>query len=183
MSRTTHDYGVADVSALAKSIKRELEARPDRPGHVEILNILARAAGFRNFQHLKAVRQAEARAAELRPEPVVVDLIRVEAAARCIDRTGVLVRWPAKQSLQELCLWWLWAIFPARTDMDERAVNALIVRHHGFGDYALLRRSLVDLGLLWRTVDGRIYRRIERRPPPEAIELIRRTMAGGRADG
>ena len=183
MSRTMHDYGVADVSALAKSIKRELEARADPPGHVEILNILARAAGYRNYQHLKAVRQAEARLGEPRPDPVVVDLPRVEAAARCFDALGVLTRWPGKRSLQDLCLWRLWAAFPARTDLDERTVNALITRHHAFGDHALLRRALVDLKLVWRTVDGRIYRRIEQRPPPEAIELIRRTERGGQSDG
>lgn len=183
MSRTTHGYGVADISALAKSIKRDLDGRADRPGHVEILNMLARAAGFRNYQHLKAVSQAEARLAEPAPAPVVVDLARVASVMRCFDAGGVLARWPSKRSLQELCLWRMWAALPARTDMDEAGVNRLIRARHSFGDYALIRRELVDMGLIWRTVDGRIYRRIERQPPPEAIELIRRTAVGGNANG
>ena len=41
----------------------------------------------------------------------------------------------------------------------------------GFG--ALLRRLLCDHGLMTRTRDGRIYRRIEQKPPAEAVALIR----------
>jgi len=43
---------------------------------------------------------------------------------------------------------------------------------HGGGDHAILRRSLCDGGLVSRTRDGRVYRRVERRPPPEAAALI-----------
>ncbi len=59
MSKTVSGMVVTDVSAFAKSIRRELLARETgtdhRPvSHLELLNILARSAGFRNFQHLKA---------------------------------------------------------------------------------------------------------------------------------
>jgi hypothetical protein len=37
----------------------------------------------------------------------------------------------------------------------------------------LIRRELVNMGLLTRTRDCRLYRRVEKRPPPEARELIR----------
>lgn len=174
MSRIIHAYQAPDLSALAKTLKRELDARTDPPGHVEILNMLSRAAGFRNYQHLKASRAAEARlSAPPSPEPQV-DFRRVEAAARCFDATGVLLRWPGKTHLQQLCLWKLWSFFPSEEELNEKAVNALLKRHHAFGDHALIRREMVNLRLLSRTPDCRLYRRVERRPPPDALALIRR---------
>lgn len=105
MSRIIHTYEAPDLSALARTIKRELEGRSETPGHVEILNILSRAAGFRNYQHLKASRAAEIRLATV-PEPQPeVDFRRVEIAARCFDVKDVLLRWPGKTNLQALCLW------------------------------------------------------------------------------
>ncbi len=80
----------------------KLDVRSEAPGHVEILNILSRAAGFRNYQHLKASRAAETRLSAA-PEPQgQVDFRRVEAAARCFDADDVLLRWPGKTNLQEL---------------------------------------------------------------------------------
>lgn len=45
---------------------------------------------------------------------------------------------------------------------------------HGFGDRALLRRSLIDGKLVERTLDGRAYWRVEREPPPELGPLLKR---------
>jgi hypothetical protein len=174
MSRTIHTYEAPDLSALARTIKRELDARSEMPGHVEILNILSRAAGFRNYQHLKASRAAELRLAAA-PEPEGrVDCRRVETAARCFDADGILLRWPGRTNLQALCLWKLWSLFPAEVDMTERQVNDLLIGHNAFGDHVLLRREMVNLKLLARTADCRSYRRVERRPPPDALALIRR---------
>ena len=58
MSRMTHAYAAPDLSALAKNLRRELEARAELPGHVELLNMLTRAVGYRNYQHFKASRAA-----------------------------------------------------------------------------------------------------------------------------
>ena len=52
-------------------------------------------------------------------------------------------------------------------------MNAVLMRHNGFGDHVLIRRELVNMGLLTRTPDCRVYRRMEKRPPPEARALIR----------
>ncbi|KQW31284.1 hypothetical protein ASE36_03190 [Rhizobium sp. Root274] len=181
MSRTTHAYAAPDLSALAKSLKRELEARADKPGHVELLNMLTRAVGFRNYQHFKASRAAEDRLARpvvTEPEPPV-DFRRVELAARCFAGTNVLVRWPGKLNQQQLALWVMWSYLPAGVDLGEKDVNAVLMRHSGFGDHVLLRRELVNMGLLSRTRDCRLYRRIEKRSPPEARELIRLVTAAG----
>ena len=82
------------------------------------------------------------------------------------------MRWPYHTAEQGLCLWAFWARLPARTDMVEKDVNAILQAGNSFGDHALLRRSLIDHRLVTRTKDGKTYRRIEQAPPPEAAALI-----------
>lgn len=181
MSRTLLPYHADDLSALARALKRELDAREKRPGHVEWLNILVRATGYRNFQHYKAEAGAlpsrpdtpAMPLAHAMPEPEAVDLKRVEAVARCFDHKGVLTRWPAKTNHQYLCLWRLWSIFPAERDLTESEVNDFLKAHNGFGDHVLLRREMVNARLIDRDRDCRRYRRIEQRPPAEALAVIR----------
>lgn len=172
MSRQTIPFATADISALAKSLRGQLAARPAAPSHVEMLNILARAGGFRNFQHLRA----QAKPVEAAP---AVDQSLVERAAGCFDASGRMARWPAKTSHQELCLWVLWAGLPSERTMTEAEVNDRLKAAHLFGDHAILRRSLCNSRLLWRTQDGREYRRVERAPTPEALALIRRVRLKG----
>ncbi len=172
MSRTLLPFHTDDFSSFAKALGGELRACGSAPGHVELLNMLARAGGCRNFQHLKA--QAEAKAAlEAPPEAgPAVDYLRLRRTLRLYGPSGTLLRWPPKLWERELCLWVLWAAIPPRQDLAEKTVNALIAARHDFGDYAVLRRWLVDLGMLARTPDGSVYRRVERRPPAEARALI-----------
>ncbi|WP_137132210.1 DUF2087 domain-containing protein [Rhizobium sp. FY34] len=188
MSKTMLSILVPDVSALAKTLRRELDARQTllgsaSPSHVELLNMLARGAGFRNFQHLKAAQAAEARlAATQQPaEPEPVDHKRIEQVARCFDVDGVLTRWPGKTAQQRLVLWWFWAALPARRDLTEPEVNAILKRLNGFGDHVLIRRELIDWGMVSRSTDCRVYRRIETRPPAQATALIRHLEAKRRA--
>lgn len=186
MTRTAIEFVAGDISALARSVRAQLLERTSPPGHVELLNILARATGHRNYQHFRA--RAVGTAADDRgtPAPQVdaVDLKRVQRAARHFDEYGRLLRWPARHSLQQLCLWGLWAGFPPRCSLAEAQVKTLLNRQHAFADDALLRRALCDHGLVFRTADGREYRRIERRPPTEATALLRHLKAGasGRAE-
>mgnify|MGYP001765256071 CR=1 FL=1 len=172
MSRTPLPFATSDISALARSLARQTADHDGAPGHVEWLNMLARGAGFTNFQHFRA--QAEARdALEAPPEPTVpVDMVRLARIARYFDDAGRLIRWPGKASHRPDCLWVMWSRMPAGTPMHEREVNERLAAEHLFGDHALLRRELVDNGLMRRTVDGREYRRIEQAPPAEARELI-----------
>lgn len=200
MPRTVVPFHAEDISALARNLKRMLDQRSrdaaaqPTPGHVEWLNLLARAAGYRNYQHLRAdgpKRQAAFVGAPA-PEEVVpasavsridtpspLDLRRIEAAVRCFDGDGVMLRWPARTSQQHLCLWKLWSGFPAARDLAEREVNAHLQARNLFGDHVLLRRELVNRRLLARTPDGRIYRRVEQAPPPEALAVIRAHMRQG----
>jgi hypothetical protein len=70
-------------------------------------------------------------------------------------------------------LWVIWSKLPARQVLTEKEINLLLNENHLFGDHALLRRWLCDYGMMSRTRDGSEYRRVEKHPPAEALELIR----------
>ncbi|ACJ00068.1 DUF2087 domain-containing protein [Rhodospirillum centenum] len=172
-----------DISAVAKSLRAQLGAAERPPGHCEMLNMLARSAGYRNFQHYRAQIAARDRLARPPvPEPTV-DQVRLAQLLRYFGPQGRLARWPSKFSHQEPCLWVLWSRIPARRTFAEREVNALLAANHDFGDHALLRRELIDYGMMMRAVDGSAYRRVERQPPPDAralIRLVAETRGGAR---
>lgn len=173
MSRISLPFHAEDISALARALKGELARLEHQPGHVELLNMLARGVGCRNFQHFRAQAAArDALAQPTVPPSKPVDFVKLRRVLRHFDATGRLLRWPGKFSERQLCLWALWSRLPARQVMDEKQVNAALTAQHHFGDHALLRRELVDGGWLTRTRDGREYRRVERRPPGDAVALI-----------
>jgi hypothetical protein len=162
MTRISYAFEVADISALAKALVRQLSEAPGTPGHLSMLNMLARGAGFRNFQHFRASRGAAAALAA--PAPVeTTDFTRVARALRQFDAAGRLIR----------------ARIPADTSMTEREVSAHLNAWHLFGDPAQLRRTMVGAGMLTRKPDCTDYRRLEQRPPPEALALIRQLAARG----
>jgi hypothetical protein len=173
MSRQILSLTIADLSAFAKNLREQLGALDEKPSHVELLNMLARSAGFRNYQHFKAVVGDT-------PPAEPVDLTLVEKVARHFDADGVLLRWPARNSLQPLCLWALWARMEPGRDYTDRENTELLNAWASFGDHALLRRAMVDMGYVSRTPDGRSYRRIEQKPRAELSLLLRRI--GPKAD-
>ena len=67
MTRTALPYSAPDLSALARLLERALAdhqiTHGRLPGHVEMMNLLARGAGKRNLQALKASATNEAPAA------------------------------------------------------------------------------------------------------------------------
>jgi hypothetical protein len=169
MTRTTLPLQISDVSTFARNLQRQLEAEA-KPGHLALLNMLARAAGFQNHQHLRAQVNAAERIAAPAPK---ADMKRVEAALRCFDAAGQMTHWPAKTSLQHLCLWALWAHLPRGQTLTEREISTRLNALHRFTDAAILRRTLVELQLVSRSQDGAEYLRREQPPPPEALALIR----------
>jgi hypothetical protein len=179
MTRTTIPFHAGDISSLARTLRTQLIARDSVPGHVELLNILARAVGRRNFQQLRAEPRDGAppilEASE--PAPTPVDLRRIERVRRCFGPDGRLSRWPAKRDDQVLALWGLWAQIPSRRDFTEQEISQILRGLHDFGDHALLRRELFESRLVSRTPDCRAYRRIEQPPPNDAAELIRQVKA------
>ena len=173
MSRPTFPFAVDDMAALARGLERQLAEHDGPPGHVEMLNMLARAGGFRNFQHFRAQAEALDRLATPSVAPPPLDTVRLGRITRYFDGDGRLLRWPGKASHRPDCLWVMWSRLPARLVMHEREINERVNAEHLFGDHALIRREMVDRGMMWRTFDGREYRRIEQAPPAEATALIR----------
>jgi len=167
MNRSAIPFYANDISALARSLHGQLAGCDHAPGHVELLNMLARAVGSRNFQHLraKAVRS---------PESVApVDPNDLKRLSRYFDANGRLIRWPTKFSHQEPCLWVIWSKLPPRKILSEAEVNDALRANHVFEDPALLRREMKERKMVTRTIDGREYRRVERKPPHTALALIR----------
>ena len=177
MSRPIFPFHAEDISALARALKNQLDGRDEPPGHVELLNMLARATGWKNFQHFRAQFDGEPIALPAPPSPPAVDEKRIARLAKLFDAEGRLMRWPKKFNQQQTCLWALWSRIPARRSFAEREVNLMLLDHHAFGDYALIRREMIDAGMMTRTPDGRVYRRVEQAPPPDAVALVRALAA------
>ncbi|OQS10985.1 hypothetical protein B0T37_02045 [Chromobacterium violaceum] len=165
MSRTLYPFYSSDISALARSLKQQWAEQSEAPGHLQILNMLARAAGFQNFQHLRAEHD---RPAPAEPQTVSNEVRRL---LRHFDDEGRLARWPKKFSEQRACLWALWAGLPRGEEWDEPAANAAIRALEALGDHVLIRRELVEGGWIGRTDDCRRYWLIERAVPEEMSEL------------
>ena len=170
MSREIHALTIADLSAFARALREALAQREAPLGHVEMLNLLSKSAGYKNYQHFRAESDA---AGQVAPAPKA-DSELIERVARHFDERGVLMRWPAKNSLQPLCLWALWSRMEAGRVYSDAEMTALLTAWASFGDHALLRRALVSLGYATRSKDGRIYQRIEQKPPLELSPLLRR---------
>jgi len=184
MSRTILPLHVGDLSAFAKALRHQLEGFDELPGHVEMLNLLCKACGYRNFQHFRAEQEALPATADAtppetglqpprRPAQPEINVKWVKEVVRHFDADGRLVRWPKKFSLRLIALWVMWSRIPARTALSEPEINELLAGWNGFEDHALLRRELADRGMVERTADGRQYRRIEAEPPADAVEVIR----------
>lgn len=168
MTRTPLPLHIHDIAGFARALQSQLPQ--PAPSHLALLNMLARAAGFQNHQHLRAQTLAAAR---IEPAPEPADMKRVEAALRYFDAAGKMTKWPSKTNLQHLCLWALWAPLPSETTLNERQISARLNALHHFTDAAILRRTLVEMALLRRSPDGAEYQRLEQPPPPEARALIR----------
>jgi hypothetical protein len=128
------------------------------------------AGNYRN--ELKAQHEARTSLQTQQPVQVEIDYRLVRQLVRLFDENGRLIRWPKKFTQRMLCLWVLWSRLPARTVMTEREISDWLQERHCFGDHALLRRELVDRRFVTRTPDGRVYTRIEQRPPTEAAALF-----------
>lgn len=78
-----------------------------------------------------------------------------------LDDSGKIVRLPQKLKVRHALLEYLAEKFELGRTYTEREVNALCDEWHTFGDCFLLRRELVDYGLLCRERDGSRYWRTQ----------------------
>ena len=171
MAREATLLVVQDLSSFARSLGRALEARRsaalEPPAHVELQNLIARAAGYRNLQALKA--------APPEPVPPGAALPLSDNARRTLaqfDVDGRLVRWPKKFTVQRMAMWVLWTHFESKRKYTEREVNAVLKAANAFGDHATLRRELINHKLLARKSDCSEYRKLPARPDDEVRALL-----------
>jgi len=211
MTRTALPFSAPDLSALARFLERALDdhliTHGCLPGHVEMMNLLARGVGKRNLQAL----QAEAATAPVtkgpaRPDapppvadawyhsPAIVEPAAPAAAPPVLgahgrkalehfDAVGRLVRWPHKYSIQRLAMWVLWTRFDARRVYTEAEVNHVLKAWHTWGDHATLRRELINHGLMTRRSDCSEYRKLPMRPDAEAQALLQALRSPTRRRG
>lgn len=187
MTRSLVPLAAPDVSALAKHLKSFLDERHGAgrapPTHVELLNLLARAAGRRNFATLKAAAVAAPAGPSVSGSgSASVDLGTLSPTVRKallqFDEAKRLVRLPGKLSVQQMAMWALWTQFAGRRSYSEKEVNAVLNAHHTFGDQATLRRELVNMKLLGRMSDCSKYWKEARRPEPQVRAFLRAWRAG-----
>lgn len=77
-----------------------------------------------------------------------------------LDAEGKLTAWPSKRSKRLLVMEYLVQKFESDKTFTEKEVNDILNSWHTFGDWAVLRRALVDYGFLTRDRAGLAYRRL-----------------------
>ncbi|WP_039019116.1 DUF2087 domain-containing protein [Halocynthiibacter namhaensis] len=166
MSRDTTSLFIEDLSQFTKTLRAHLSTSSQMPSHLSLLGLIAKAAGQKNHQSLKAANPAS------NPAPPKQSL-PMKRALRVFDEHGSMIRWPKQTQVQGLCLWVFWADLPPGVAISEPRINEILKSGSGFGDHVLMRRSLIDHGLARRETDGRAYYRVEQKPPSDALQLIR----------
>ena len=175
MPRETVPLYTDDLSRFARALAGELGDAA--PSHQSLLNMLARSAGYRNHQHLRADAKARQRLDQPPAPAPVVDHKLVERALNHFDDDGLLVRWPTRNAVQKLVVWVFWADLAPGERVHEAEINERFTAGHRFDDPATIRRMLVGLGRVERERDGSAYTRVEEPLPGEAQELVRRVRA------
>lgn len=183
MTRLALPFTAPDLSSFARALGRALKARHAQaaapPGHSELLNLIASAAGHRNYQSLRAALASPVAPPEPRAPaaglsaPAAAPLgENARKALGQFDAAGRLVRWPVKFSVQRLVLWVLWTRFEGKRVYSEREVNAILKDANTFGDHVTLRRELVNHRLLTRKSDCSEYRKLAARADDDTRALL-----------
>jgi hypothetical protein len=86
-----------------------------------------------------------------------------------LDEDGRIKQWPAHDRTRIPVLEYLCGKFEKGKTYTEKEVNQKIDWWHTFGDYFLLRRSLIDYQFMARKIDGSQYWVVEK---PDLEELL-----------
>ena len=177
-------FAVADVSALAKSLRAALQSAAAAPTQVQMLNWLAKAAGHRNFQSFRAqadvlavsASMTDARKAITKSVATEKDAALSAHAAKALtqfDDDGKLSRWPYKFAVQRIAMWALWLRFDAKRRYSEKEVNGVLNAWATYGDHATLRREMINMNLLARKPDCSEYWKVAQQPGDEVRAFLR----------
>ena len=188
----TIPFAVADISALAKSLRAAFDGVDASPTQVQMLNWLAKAAGHQNYQSLRAqassvpslivvasdiaetartAKPATGKATKSESESVLS--AHAAKALTQFDTDGKLTRWPHKFAVQRVAMWGLWIRFDAKRRYTEKEVNSVLNAWHLFGDHATLRRELINMALLARKPDCSVYWKNAHKPSDEIQAFLR----------
>jgi len=88
---------------------------------------------------------------------------------RFMDDKGRVKIWPAKREMKYEILEYVSTKFECGKSYSEKEVNKIIEEWHTFSDYFMIRRGLIDCGLLSRTRSGSSYWKEERDTKPEIV--------------
>lgn len=175
MTKSPLPLTIGDLSQFTRHLARQLGDAA--PSHLTLMNMLARAGGYQNHQHLRSSTAAGVRLAQSAvpsEQTNATDQRLIERTLAQFDDAGRLRQWPSRRSVQTLALFVLWSRIPAATAISEKDINTRLNEMHSFEDPATLRRTMISCGLLQRERDGSNYQRREQAPPPEALALISR---------
>lgn len=175
-----------DLSQFAKTLRQQLGEHLQKspgaaPSHVQLLNMLARAAGHRSVQTLRAqatlTRTPTVPAPAPAPTPATLSAHAAKALTQ-FDEHGRLSRWPYKFVVQRLAMWGLWLRFDSNRTYTEREVNEILKAWTTYGDHVTPRRELVEMKLLGRKPDCSVYWKEPQRPTDEVRALLQALRAG-----
>lgn len=74
-----------------------------------------------------------------------------------LDKDGKVMHIPSKNKKMMAVLRYLTSKFETSVIYSEKQVNHIIDQWHTFGDYFIIRRLLIDSGLMARTTNGEKY--------------------------
>ncbi len=167
-----HSLAIDDLSQFAKALRTSLSTIATAPTHLQLLNLITKAAGRGNYQAFLAnATAAPPLTAAKAAVPVAMSAHAAKALAQ-FDDEGRLMRWPNKFAVQRIALWGLWMPFAMHRKYTEREVNAVLNTWHLFGDQATLRRELVEMKFLARTPDCREYWKLVARPDEDVKAFL-----------
>lgn len=175
-----------DLSQFAKTLRQQLGEYLDKspgsaPSHVQLLNMLARAAGHRSVQALRAQATLTRVPAPAAPAEGAAPASTLGAhatkALTQFDEHGRLARWPYKFTVQRLAMWGLWLRFDSGRTYTEREVNEILKAWTTYGDHVTPRRELVEMKLLGRKPDCSAYWKEPQRPTDEVRALLQALRA------
>jgi hypothetical protein len=190
-SRERVPFIASDISALAKSLRATLALASETPSQVQMLNWLAKAAGHRNYQSLRAAASRGVVADASRPmaasvaakRPTTIEAAHADLSAHTakaltqFDADGRLHKWPHKFAVQRIAMWALWMRFDAKKRYTEKEVNSVLKAWHSYGDHVTLRRELVNMNLLARKSDCSEYWKVAQQPNDEVKAFLRALRA------
>jgi len=91
------------------------------------------------------------------------ELEEINEIKQFLDNSGKIMQLPQKEKTKVKILLYLAEKFQEDRSYTEKEVNDVCGQWNTFGDFFLLRRELVDHGLLCREVDGSAYWRPKKR--------------------